>query len=108
MSNFSRTFLIRWNNNFPYDRWFRKKFSIGFGSEEHRKISQIDVFYEFYEEFLFKEYEEELEKRKVKEKLLLEGKWLQDREETDEEMERLFSNIKISSNNNESQIKFED
>lgn len=52
--------LIQWNNSFPLDRVYRQKYKIPFGSEEHRRINQIDVYYDWLEDKLFQDYHQEL------------------------------------------------
>lgn len=51
-----REFLIRWNNNFPVDRWWRVKHNIPFMSSAHREISFLDQLLEFEEDKLFEEF----------------------------------------------------
>lgn len=50
-----KTFMIQWNNRFPYDRWWRKKHGIAFMSEEHRKCSFVAQRMEFEEDSIFSE-----------------------------------------------------
>lgn len=49
INNYKR-FLIEWNNRFPLDRRFRKKYNISFNSEEHRKTNQVDMFLDLLED----------------------------------------------------------
>lgn len=49
-----RDFIVRWNNNFPIDLWWRKKYSVPFGSEQHRNMSFIDMKIEFEEDKMLK------------------------------------------------------
>lgn len=56
MSEYSvRDFVIRWNNTFPIDKWYRDKYNIKFNSTEHRKISFGDVLFEFIEKQVYDE-----------------------------------------------------
>lgn len=89
--------IIRWNNTFPLDRAYRKKYNIAYGSEEHRKVNQIDIFMQWLEDRVYDRAIERLEKE---EKNLLEykkGNWLKEEHETisKEEEDDLFDNIKI-------------
>ena len=43
-------FIINWNQRWPIDFWWRKKYNIPFGSEEHRQANFIQMYYEYYEE----------------------------------------------------------
>lgn len=105
----SKRFILKWNNTFVYDRWYRQKYKIPFGSEAHRKVCQIDIVFEYLEELLFMEYQTNLEKKKENEKLISQGVWL--REQIEEEMsDKLFKNIQsgLFTNDSTSQIKFEE
>ena len=42
--------IVKWNFNFPLDRWWRKKYGVPFNSKKHQKISQIDILFEYFEE----------------------------------------------------------
>ena len=52
-------FILRWNIDFPIDRWWRKTHSISFNSQRHREMSFIDMFCEWYEDSLYKDIEKE-------------------------------------------------
>ena len=47
--------VLRWNIDFPIDRWWRKLHDVSFNSERHREISFIDMFIEWQEEIMFEE-----------------------------------------------------
>lgn len=68
--------IISWNNAWPLDRWYRQKYNISFNSPQHQEINQIDIFFEWREEMLFKKHENDLKKRSENEKLYKEGAWL--------------------------------
>lgn len=51
--------LIQWNNTFPYDKLFRQKYGIAFGSTIHRETNQIDVYLDILEDKLFDRYRKE-------------------------------------------------
>lgn len=55
-------FIIKWNNNFPLDRWWRQKHNIGFLSPEHLQISFINQLLEYREDLLYKKSFEEKNK----------------------------------------------
>lgn len=44
-----KKFIIDWNNKFPIDFWWRKKYNIPFGSKAHREANFIDMLIEFEE-----------------------------------------------------------
>ena len=54
-------FVIRWNNRFPVDHWWRKKFNIAFNSRDHRKSSFLDQLIEYEEDKLFNSFLEKNE-----------------------------------------------
>jgi hypothetical protein len=70
-----KAFMIRWNNSFPYDFWWRKKHNIAFMSPAHRECSFISQLMEFQEDQLFKEYEKNQDKD-VPEYIPNMGQWL--------------------------------
>lgn len=49
-------FIINWNQKWPIDFWWRKKYKIAFGSEEHRQANFIQMYYEYYEEVTMKKW----------------------------------------------------
>ncbi len=83
-----KKYLIKWNNTFPYDRWYRKKYNIGFNSKEHRALCQIDIMLDFLEDELIEESKVRFKERERKRKALEEGKWLADLGDTLTEKER--------------------
>lgn len=42
--------VIQWNNKYPYDYLWRKKYNIPFGSEQHLKTSHVDMCFDMIEE----------------------------------------------------------
>ncbi len=47
-------FIEEWNGKYPYDRWWRKKYNIPFGSKIHKETSHIDMAVEYKEDIYFK------------------------------------------------------
>jgi hypothetical protein len=54
-----KKFIIDWNNKYPYDRWWRKKYNISFGSEDHKRASFVNMSIEYKEDIYFKKLSEE-------------------------------------------------
>ena len=55
-------FIQDWNFKYPYDRWWRKKYNVPFGSEIHRNASFIEMSFEYKEDMFYyklKQKEEE-------------------------------------------------
>jgi len=49
-------FIINWNQKWPIDFWWRKKYNVSFGSEEHRQANFIQMYYEWYEAEAMKQW----------------------------------------------------
>lgn len=50
LTNNVRNFIQFWNDKFPIDYWWRKKYSVPFGSPQHREMNFIDMKIEFEED----------------------------------------------------------
>lgn len=46
-------FIEVWNLKYPYDRWWRKKYGIPFGSTKHKEASFIEMVIEYKEDKFF-------------------------------------------------------
>lgn len=46
-------FIEEWNIKYPYDRWWRRKYNVPFGSEQHRNMRIIDMAVQYYEDIFF-------------------------------------------------------
>lgn len=99
-----REFIIKWDNQYPIDYWFRKKYKIAFNSEAHRNMSFIDMRIEYEEEKLM-EQSFKIEERKKEElqDYKLTGKFLKKRNlnpsYSKSELDEAFDNIDIDSIN---------
>ena len=55
-------FINNWNNKFPIDLWWRKRYGVSFGSEKHRAMTHLQMYIDYIEEqklnTLIKEREE--------------------------------------------------
>lgn len=47
-----RGFVIKWNNDFPIDRWWREKHNVAFGSKFHKEVDFIQMFLEYEEDLM--------------------------------------------------------
>ena len=88
--------IVRWNNRFPLDRWWRKKYSLAYNSQLHQEISQLDIFFEWFEDEIFKDYEHNQELFKEKEEKLKNGELLTSRSVESEEQEFMFDSLDLS------------
>jgi len=90
-----RESIVRWNNMFAHDLWFRRKFNIPFNSEKHREMSQIDISFMYYEDVIIEEQrEKDLEDLRRKENFEKTGNWLSNSENKSAE-DNLFDKIKF-------------
>lgn len=95
----SREFLLKWNEAFPLDHWWREKYSIPFNSPKHRSVSYIDIYYDWLEYSMFEQYVE-TEKQNL-EKLAnykKTGKWLSqiENKQEKEKMHQIFDDVDVS------------
>jgi len=51
-------FIFNWHN-FPLDFWWRKKYNIPFGSQQHREMDFIDMLIEYREEIVVNRFKNE-------------------------------------------------
>lgn len=56
-------FIYFWHQ-FPIDYWWRKKYNVPFNSPQHREMNLIDIYLEYQEENLLKQYRERQEREK--------------------------------------------
>jgi hypothetical protein len=89
--------VLRWNAQFPLDRWYRRKYNIPFGSEAHRNLSQIDIYLDHLEDMMFEEYRDKAVILLEKEKEMEKGNWIAERTIPEEELEDLWNKMDMSS-----------
>lgn len=53
--------IIKWNNQFPLDYWWRNKHNIPYGSSAHKEMSFIDMYFEYLEDRMMHEKSEEVQ-----------------------------------------------
>lgn len=102
MNFINRKFILEWNNSFPLDYWWRKKYNVPFNSPRHRETSQIDIYFEWLEENLFEENTKKvLEEAERLQKYKSTGEWIQTYrdEEYEEKVNELFDKMDISAFN---------
>jgi len=90
-----KEYVIKWENAWRYDYWWRKKHNIPFNSAAHREVTQLDIAFEYFEEEMsnkaFKKLNEEEEIKKGK---------ITRQTKTDESKEdELFNKMKLDSFN---------
>lgn len=55
-------YIFDWHN-FPLDYWWRVKYRIPFGSQQHRNMNFIDMLIEYREEIVVKRFQKEYKER---------------------------------------------
>jgi len=97
--NSLKHFILYWNNNFPFDYWWRKKFNIAFNSPQHREMCLIDIKFVYDEEKLIDYYLKLNQTRKSDRESFKEtGFWLKrpQYEITEEALEEAYDNLDLS------------
>lgn len=94
-------FIISWNNRFPIDYWWRKKYKVAFGSEEHRKVDFITMYIDYREEKLMKAALEkgksnDSETERLVDQLIAKGKKTEVVKMSKNEIDHEFDNLDLS------------
>ena len=91
-----RNFIISWDNTFPIDYWWRKKYNISFNSPQHREMNMIDMKLDYEEE---KEFERFIKVNKIREEDMdyyrMTGEFLRDVEFTDKEVKKIYDDLDL-------------
>jgi len=93
-----RIFIATWNNLYPVDYVFRKKYKIPFNSTEHRSMSLLDMRIDLEEDLMYGELDDKKEEKKRY--VPATGNFLKKNKKsyvkmTEEEADELFDLIKI-------------
>lgn len=43
-------YIVNWNRLYPIDYWWRKKYKVPFGSEQHRQANFIQMYFDYKED----------------------------------------------------------
>lgn len=91
-----REFIILWDNRFPFDLWFRKKYNISFNSSAHREMCLIDEKIDYIENKLM----ESLSKKESDKEEGEKTSWLKPQERiggfTPEELDKAYNELDLS------------
>lgn len=88
--------MIEWNNKYPLDREYRKKFNIPFNSPEHRKVRQLDIYLNWLEDHLYDTAIEAVKDQISKEQDYKKGIWIREAKLEDEAAIELFDQLDIN------------
>jgi len=92
-----KEYIIKWNNLYPIDLWWRRKYNVSFNSEQHRKLNFIDAFIEYQEEKTFSDYKKKSEEEKKNiEEYRMTGNYIKESEMSQEEIDRVFDTLDLS------------
>lgn len=91
----TETSIARWNNTFPFDKWWRDKYKVPFGSSQHLEMNPIYMFFEFQEQEAFRKLDQDIELQKEKQRLYKEGVLVTARLSQEDESE-LFDKLKFT------------
>lgn len=87
--------LKKWEDLFPLDSWWRKKYKVAFGSKQHLEITQLAIYYDWLSDQINREFFEEMKLiDDKKEKLVL--SILTDRSPQKEMTDREFDDLDLS------------
>lgn len=93
-----KSFVLKWNNTWQYDFWWREKYNISFNSSEHQSANQIDIKLDYLEKRIAQKQQDELEEQKKRElEYIKEGKWLRKNEEQVKKEEKKLEKLSLSS-----------
>lgn len=95
-----KSFIKRWNSNYPIDRWWRNKYNIPLNSPSHRQAHLVDMRLDWEEDLLYNEIKQQL--RDDQQKYVPgRGEWLKKREIdqkfTQDQLDDVFDNLNVSS-----------
>lgn len=89
-------FLIDWNLKFKFDRLYRKKYNIPFGSKAHLEANQVDIYLDILEDKMMnrlqKEYDAHISNLEDYNKT---GKFLKEQQEDPEAVEKMLKNFRL-------------
>lgn len=92
----AKEYIIKWNSKYKYDRLWRKKYNIPFGSEAHKSISQVEIYLDLLEDRLFDKAQlTHLERIKDLEEYQRTGKFLREEVVSQEAENALFKKAKF-------------
>lgn len=57
-----KAFMLKWNNEHPYDYWWRTKHKVAFLSKEHKECSFVSQVLEYQEDLIYQEIKDKNKK----------------------------------------------
>lgn len=90
-----REFVLKWDNDWKRDFWWRKKYNVSFNSEQHRSANQLDIHFEYIEDNLIKEFFTEREEEKRREERFKKDGWISESIVNKEKLIEAFDKIDL-------------
>lgn len=87
--------ILKWNNDWRYDFWYRQKYKIAFNSLEHREANQLDIVFEYIESNIIKEILNEREEEKKREERFKKDGWISESQSSKEKIIEAFNKIDL-------------
>ncbi len=92
MKNNIQREIVAWNNRFPLDNWWRKKYKISYLSSAHRESTFYGQYFEYHEDLLFEQwYEEDKDKDKEFGYAPMTDSWWIPKQSSEEEIDNWFN-----------------
>ena len=89
-------FIKEWNIKFPYDRLWRQKYKIPFGSKDHLEADQIDIYLDMIEDQYIESLRLDYVSRKErKAEYLKTGIILKEEKMSQEEEDKIYNKLKF-------------
>jgi len=98
-----RDFIVRWNQLYPIDRWWREKYKVALNSEQHRNTRIIDMRMEWEEDRFYKQLL--YEQQPISQYVPGRGVWLKkstQQQLTNDEIDDIYDKISITDIQDES------
>lgn len=90
--------IVRWNNMYPIDRWWRNKHKVPLNSQQHRSMRMVDMKMEWEEDVLYNKITKSTDSNKKY--TPGRGDWLKKREINQQmdsdQVDDLFDNVDIN------------
>lgn len=88
--------VLKWNNTWAYDFWWREKYNIAFNSSEHRAMSPMDIKFDYVEKKLADQQQKQMEDDEEKRKQYIQsGVWLRKNEQQTKKEEKQLEEISL-------------
>lgn len=92
-----KNLILKWNDTWIYDFWWREKYGIAFNSSQHRSMSPMDIKFDYLEKKLAQKQQDELEEKREREvEYVKSGIWLRKNEDQTKKEEKILEQVSLS------------